>query len=115
MPRTRLSSYLRTERLRSGLSQREIGELIGLSRSVITKAESGSPLSVRFAIGSAILFDRPTQELFPLIYEACALELLLRAVELEVGLQDRTDAVSLRKRAYLSALINRLQFKQTIL
>ena len=111
MPRLRLSNYLRTERLRSGLSQREFGELMGLSGSRIALAEADQrKQSVRVVLMAEIIFGRPHRELFPELVESMKDSILLRAASLEARLFLRTDAVSKRKRAHLNALINRLQF-----
>ena len=111
MPRLRLSNYLRTERLRSGLSQREFGELMGLSGSRIALAESDQrKQSVRVVLMAEIIFGRPHRELFPELVESMEDAILLRAAAMEARLSQRTDAFSKRKRVHLNALINRLQF-----
>ena len=111
MPRLRLSNYLRTERLRSGLSQREFGELMGLSGSRVALAESDQRAqSIRVVLMAEIIFGRPHRELFPELVESMEDAILLRAAAIESRLSTRTDPVSKRKRAHLNALINRLQF-----
>ncbi len=111
MPRLRLSNYLRTERLRSGLSQREFGELMGLSGSRVALAESDQRAqSIRVVLMAEIIFGRPHRELFPELVESMEDAILLRAAAIEIRLSTRTDPVSKRKRAHLNALINRLQF-----
>lgn len=115
MRRSRLSSYLRTERLRSGLSQKEFAELLGLSRSAVSKVEGAERPSLQFMLGAEIIFRSTPREIFPALYEALEYEILLRAVALESRLSERTDAASMRKRRHLGALINRLQFNQPFL
>lgn len=111
MSRSRLSNYLRTERLRSGLSQRELGELLGFTDSIIGKVEIGRRKpSFEIVLMTEIVFGRPRRELFPELVEAIEDAVLLRAVAMEDRLALRKDAVSKRKRAHLNALINRLQF-----
>ena len=110
MPRSRLSSYLRTERLRSGLSQRELAELFGIGRTAITKVENGRKPTLEVLLAAEIVFGRSSHELLPLLHESLRDEILLRAVAMDFGLADRSDHVSLRKRAHLADLINRLQF-----
>jgi transcriptional regulator with XRE-family HTH domain len=113
MSRSRLANYLRTERLRCGLSQSEFGELLGTTRSVICKAERGCRTpSLPVAFAAEIIFAQTSRNLFPELYEAFEQEILLRAVALEFRLAERTDAAAERKRSHLSALINRLQFHQ---
>jgi transcriptional regulator with XRE-family HTH domain len=111
MSRSYLSNYLRTERLRSGLSQRELGELLGFTDSIIGKVEIGRRKpSFEIILMAEIIFGKPRRELFPDIVMAIEDAVLLRAVAIESRLALRTDAVSKRKCAHLSALINRLQF-----
>lgn len=110
MSRSRLSSYLRTERLRSGLTQQEFGELLGVSADVIEKTENGRKPSVRLALAAEIVFSRPSRNLFPGLYDALEYDILLRAVAMEFRLSERADSVAQRKCQHLSALINRIQF-----
>ena len=115
MSRSRLTSYLKTERLRCGLSQREFGELLGISGNAIGKVENGrrGP-SLQMAFATEIVFGRAGRDMFPEVYEVFEQEILLRAIALEFRLSERSDQTSLRKRAHLSALINRLQFHQPL-
>ena len=115
MSRSRLSSYLRTERLRSGLSQQELGELLGMSRSAITKMEGARQPTVRLVFAAEIVFRRPSRDLFPGIYDALQDDILMRAIAMKYRLAERTDAISQRKHAHLCELINRLQFNQPLL
>lgn len=110
MSRSRLANYLRTERLRSGLSQRELADVLGMSRSAITKMESARAPTLHLVLAAEIVFGRAARDFIPGFYAALQDDILLRAVALEFRLSDRSDPVSLRKRAYLGALINRLQF-----
>lgn len=115
MTRCRLSNYLRTERLRAGLSQQELGELLGVSRSSISKMENESLPSGELVVVVAIAFQRPTRDMFPALMDALEYDVMMRAIVMEHRLSERIDAFALRKRAHLSALINRLQFKQPLL
>ena len=60
-------SYLRSYRLRWGLSQRELAFLLGWPRSeVISRVEKKQrPPSLNLVIASFILFGAPAAELFP--------------------------------------------------
>jgi transcriptional regulator with XRE-family HTH domain len=109
MPRSRLSNYLRTERIRSGFTQRELGKLLGVSRAAISKAEGVRLPPKALLFLSEIAFGSSQRSLFP---DECArLEraLLLRALAMEGELQSRSDAVSSKKRAFLGELIKRAQ------
>jgi transcriptional regulator with XRE-family HTH domain len=109
MPRTRLTNYLRTERLRSGLSQEELGELLGLSRSAITKMEGKRNPSAQLIISTKIVFDRHPHHLFPEQYDALQHDILSRALLMTERFADCADAPSQRKYACLCALITRIQ------
>lgn len=115
MARCRLSNYLRTERLRAGLSQRELGELLGAGRSWISKMENEPAPTMELAVAVEIIFHRPARIMFPDMFDAIEYGILMRALAMEYRLSNRDDAVSLRKRSHLSALINRLQFNQPLL
>ena len=115
MTRCRLSNYLRTERMSAGLSQRELGELLGLSRSSISKMENEQSPTMTLMIAIEIVFHHPAREMFPDMFYAIEHGILMRALVMECRLSNHHDAVSLRKRAHLSALINRLQFNQPLL
>ena len=89
MARKRLLSYLRTERKRSGLTQKELALLVG--------AKSGAQLS-RFErlrrvpptealIALMIIFKKGPQELIPSVYDRILKLIHLRADELHEELQ----------------------------
>ena len=109
MPRSRLSNYLRTKRLRAGFSQQELADLFGMSRSVVTKAEGARPPTLRLAVVIEIVFGRPAVELFPGFYSRLQRAVLMRALAMEQKLIGRNDPTSRKKRALLSELINRAQ------
>lgn len=110
MPRHRLTNYIRTERLRTGLSQSEFGELMGLTGSRVALAElEQRKQSARIVLMAEIIFGRPHRDLFPEMVEAMEHVVLDRAVAMEARLAERKDAFTKRKRAHLTALINRLQ------
>ena len=115
MPRLRLSSYVRTERQRSGLSQAEFGELLGISRSAITKLEGARQPTVRLVLAAEIVFGRDSRDLFPRLYDDLQCEVLLRAVAMQLRLSERTDLISRRKCSHLCEMINRLQFNLPLL
>lgn len=108
MPR-RLSSYLRTERLRAGFSQQELADLFGMDRSVVTKAEAARPPTLRLAIAVEIVFGRSGLDVFPAHYGRVKKDVLKRALALEETLRGRDDPTSLKKRKLLGALIDRAQ------
>jgi len=105
-----LANYLRTERLRSGLTQQELAELLGISRSAIAKLENARAPSVRIALAVGIVFGLRPHAIFPAYYDTLLDVLLLRAFAIENRLVGKSDPVSERKRAHLNNLINRIQF-----
>lgn len=107
MPRSHLSNYLRTKRLRAGFSQRELAELFGMDRSVVTKAEGARPPTLRLTVVIEIVFGRPANELFPSFYSRLRRSVLMRALAMEQRLAGRNDPASRKKRALLAELINR--------
>jgi transcriptional regulator with XRE-family HTH domain len=113
MPRSRLSNYLRTERLRSGFTQRELGELFGVSRSVITKAEGTRPPPMELLLLTEIVFGSSQRQLLPGMYARLGRKLLIRALAMEQRLIGFDDPVSRRKCAFLGALIKRANAKSS--
>ncbi len=109
MPQLSLANYLRTERLRSGLTQREVGELLGVSRSVITKAEGDRPPSLQLLLMTEVMFGTTQRELFPGLYARLERRLILKALAIEHRLIGKDDPVSRRKCAFLGELIKRAQ------
>lgn len=115
MTRCRLANYLRTERMRAGLSQRELGELLGVSRSWISKQENETSRTVELSLAVEIVFQKHARELFPAMVDALEHGILMRALVMEHRLTYRQDRGALKKRKHLAALINRLQFNQPLL
>lgn len=111
MPRSRLAHYLRTERLRSGLTQKELAELFGVSRSVITKAEGTRPPSLEVLLMTEIVFGSSQRELFPGMYARLGSKLLMRAMAIDRQLAAFDSPVAFKKRAFLGALLNRANAK----
>lgn len=71
MNKSRLASYLGSHRKRSGLSQKELGQLLGYpSEGTVSRHErlcSTPPLHI--ALGYEAVFRVPISELFPGVYE----------------------------------------------
>jgi transcriptional regulator with XRE-family HTH domain len=101
-------SYLRTHRDRWALSQSELGALLVVSDSTISKYEklSRTP-SLEAVIGAEFIFGEPARRLFPSLYATIEAAITLRAIELAEKLGDRADKKSLVKRELLEAIARR--------
>ena len=87
-----MASYLRSHRLKSGMSQRELSDLIGLigDHQVSNHERSTAIPSLLVAITYQVIFGVPITELFPGLYETIRLAVEERLSEMENALQDST-------------------------
>jgi len=111
MPRSRLHNYLRTERLRSGFTQSELADLLGIGRAVISKAEGTRLPPLKLLLMAEIVFGSSQRELFPDMYVRLVSKLLMRAAAMQQRLVSLDDPVSHKKRAFLGQLIERARSK----
>jgi transcriptional regulator with XRE-family HTH domain len=108
MSRRRINQYLRRERLSAGLSQPELGALLGVSEDVVGNVEREvSNPTLAFVIGCTLLFGKSAAELFPALYNSIQEDLGANGGALDETLRDKTDKRSLKKLALLSAMANR--------
>jgi transcriptional regulator with XRE-family HTH domain len=64
-----LKSYVRTERLTVGLSQKELGYLVGVSEDVIGNCERGvSRPTLKVLVGCLLVFGGTPAHLFPALF-----------------------------------------------
>lgn len=63
--------------------------------------------SLAFVLGSMLLFGKSAEQLYPYLYNTMQEDLGQRAAELDERLRDRTDALSQKKLALLSAMAKR--------
>ena len=92
MKNRELKNHLRTHRKKSGLSQRQVGQLLGYDNQIqVSRHESAKavPLLVS-AFGYQIIFRVPMHVLFPGIYEEIRESIEERLGELEISLHSRT-------------------------
>jgi len=84
-----LSSYLRTYRLRWGLTQAEVAFLLGVkSGSVVSRIERrGRRPALMIALGCEVLFGSRQHELFPGLYSEVEEQVLRRAYAMYEELQ----------------------------
>ena len=87
-----MASYLRSHRLKSGMSQRELADLIGLiaDHQVSNHERSSAIPSLLAALSYQVVFRMPVEELFPGLYETIRLAVEERLTEMENALQDST-------------------------
>lgn len=108
MSRRRLRIYLRSARKAAGLSQAELGALLGYSEAAVSKCENEArPPTFKFAIGCAYLFGKSIAELFPSATGSVQDVVGLNAAKLDEELRGRTDAESRKKLVVLSAMAQR--------
>jgi transcriptional regulator with XRE-family HTH domain len=106
-----LPSYLRSERRKWALTQRELAELLGdISPSVISKYETlvRTP-SAETMLGLQVVFGVEPHTLFPALSDVMRRAVIVKAVALGERLADKQDARSLRKRRLLDDMISRSQ------
>lgn len=86
-----MATYLRSHRLKSGLTQREVSELIGLiAHHQVSNHERSVVPSLMVALSYHVVFAVPVTELFPGLYATVRLNVEERLTELEKKLQDST-------------------------
>lgn len=100
--------YLRSERLTAGLSQSELGALLGLSEDVISNCERGrTTANAAIILGCELIFGKHPSLLFPTLYESVQEAIGIRAAALDERLRGRTDLASLKKLSLLDAIASR--------
>lgn len=102
--------YLRTMRLRSGLTQKEIAHLLGMkSRSHVARLESLSRSSSLSAVLSLqVVFGLEPRALFPKLYAEAEERVMARAATFYEEWEGLTDARSVAKRALLKEMMGRV-------
>jgi transcriptional regulator with XRE-family HTH domain len=85
-----IASYLRSHRLKSGLSRRELAEIVGLfAETQITRHERSNQFpSLMTALSYQAIFRIPITELFPGLYETIAQGIEERLSALERALEN---------------------------
>jgi DNA-binding XRE family transcriptional regulator len=98
------ASYLRTHRKKSGLTQRELAQVLGYSNeALVSRHERGMnvpPLPI--ALAYEALFQVPVSELFPAVHQEAAKNVETRLANLESALggksvKDRDAKATARK------------------
>jgi transcriptional regulator with XRE-family HTH domain len=87
-----MASYLRSHRLKSGMSQRELAYLVGiLSHQQVSQHERSTAVpSLIAAVAYQFVFGTPITELFPGLVESVKLNVDERLYRMQKELQDTT-------------------------
>ena len=103
MPRRRVESYLTTLRKSEGLTQAELGALVGCSEDYVRKCErTKKPPTLRFAIGCMIVFRKSIVAIFPQLVDDLHDALARRAAKIDERLRGKKDAKSIKTLRLLS-------------
>lgn len=107
----RLPNYIRAHRKRWALTQEELAALLGLtSQGTVSQYEGTEKRpGIEILIGAKTIFNVPCREMFPRMYEDVERQLLVRAKELHAKMEASADPATLKKRAFLGDLINRIE------
>lgn len=99
---------LRIHRRRWALSQKELADLLSLSRTAITRLENETE-STRLvtAFGLMVVFGIKTEVLQKSLYTQVEDAVMRKAAKLDEKLRGRTDPKSLRKIELLSDMVRR--------
>jgi transcriptional regulator with XRE-family HTH domain len=106
-----LPTYLRSQRRKWALTQRELAELLGnMSAAAVSKYETlARTPSLKVMLAFELLFGEPASELFPAIAQRVRRAVLRNAAALRDRLAANRDARSVRKCRLLDEAITRLQ------
>jgi len=87
-----MASYLRSHRLKSGMNQQELAELLGIigHHQVSIHERAVAFPSLMAALSYEAIFSVPVAELFPGLYEPIRMNIEERLSEMEKRLQDST-------------------------
>jgi transcriptional regulator with XRE-family HTH domain len=90
MLNSRMASYLRSHRLKTGMSQRELADLVGIvSHQQVSQHERAAAIpSLTSALAYQIVFRVPMTELFPSLVESVKLNVEERLYRKQEKLQD---------------------------
>lgn len=101
-------NLLRAYRERFGATQKEIGALLGLSGDAIGNYETRRVPSLPVALGFEVIFGKALSDLFPLIAYTVAHQMQQPLAEWSIELEGRNDEASIKKRALINAVGERL-------
>lgn len=103
-----LPNYLRTLRMRWGLSQRELATILGISESALSLCETQErPPTVNLLIGTEVIFGQSVRDAFPALYAHTERNIMRRAAAFSKRLEHESDDVAKMKRELLTGIIDR--------
>jgi DNA-binding XRE family transcriptional regulator len=105
----RLESYFRTFRLRSGLTQRELGFLIACKRDTyVSRIERGKRQpTLEATLAYMIMFDTRPPDVIPAVWEELEAGILARAEQLYFELERKPSRANLAKMGTLKLILSR--------
>jgi transcriptional regulator with XRE-family HTH domain len=105
----KVSCYVRTQRLMSGLTQKDLQALLPTTgRNRVSTTERGlHPPNGGEILAYEVIFGLSVDELFPKEYIAAEEVVIAKAYALHQKLEGKTDATSAKKRAFLEAVLAR--------
>jgi transcriptional regulator with XRE-family HTH domain len=104
-------NYLRSYRLRWGLSQRELASLFGYRNSaVLSRIEKRIRLpTIRILVGCFVLFGTPPSQIFPDVTEKIEGEVMSRVWKLYEDIQGNPSRRTKKKIELLESAIHRAE------
>jgi transcriptional regulator with XRE-family HTH domain len=103
-----LPNYLRTLRMRWGLSQRELATILGVSESALSLCETQERRpTVNLLIGTEVIFGESARDAFPALYAQTERNIMHRTAALSKRLEHESDGVAKMKRKLLTEMIDR--------
>ena len=103
-----LPNYLRTLRMRWGLTQPELASLLGITESALSKFETQNrPPTKCLILGIEVIFGQTAREAFPALYAQTERNIMRRAAAFSERLESNHDDASNKKRELLAEMIER--------
>jgi transcriptional regulator with XRE-family HTH domain len=103
-----LPCYLNTLRMRRGLTQPELAELMGIGASLLSKVESLERRpTTKVILAAEIVFGMPAREIFPGAYKNLEQGVVKRARALRSQFLDRSDPAAAEKLRLIDQIMER--------
>ena len=103
-----LPNYLRTLRMRWGLSQRELATVLGISESALSLCETQERKpTVNLLIGTEVIFGQSARDAFPALYAYTERNIMRRAAAFSTRLEHESNDIAKLKQQLLTEMIDR--------
>jgi transcriptional regulator with XRE-family HTH domain len=110
-----MACYLRTYRRIWGLTQPELGKLLGGSQPYISRLENGERApTIEGALACQVLFGLAPSAMFPQTYTLIEDKVMRKVYHLYLAVNNTTSLSALRKRELLSAVMGRSKTRFTV-